>query len=140
VKIASLLRLAVLVGIVLAGVFLRNYFLVTVGIGALVGVVALHVMKRRGAITSAWKIATIFTSIGCFLAGLLIYALAFNHGPLGLRLCALILLFPIAYFLYLGWAAGYFASTGSRHPLTYRVGHWMERASAVLNRDVGRRP
>jgi hypothetical protein len=52
------------------------------------------------------------------------------------RLCTLILVFPVAYFLYLGWAATYFAKTGRRHPLTYRVGKQMGRATVFFTRDI----
>jgi hypothetical protein len=93
-------------------------------------------MNGRDDIPSAWWLAVLFTSIGCALSALMIWALVFANAPLPARLCTLVGLFPIAYFLLLGWAATYFAITGHRHPLTYRIAKQMGRATVFFTRDI----
>jgi hypothetical protein len=96
----------------------------------------LRVMNRRDDIPSPSRLAVLLASIGCVLLALLVWALVFAHASLVVRLCTLVLLFPIAYFLYLGWAATYFAITGHRHSLAYRVDKQMGRATAFFTRDI----
>jgi hypothetical protein len=93
-------------------------------------------MNHRDDIPSAWRLAIVFTSIGCALLVFMIWALVFVNAPLPVRLCTLIGLFPIAYFLLLGWAATYFAITGHRHPLTYRIDKQIGRATVFFTRDI----
>ncbi len=100
----------------------------------------LRAVNRRDDIPSPWRLAVLLSSIGCILLALLAWALVFAHAPLVVRLCTLVLLFPIAYFFLLGWAATYFAITGHRHPLTYRIDKQMGRATAFFTRDIHPRP
>ena len=93
-------------------------------------------MNDRDDVPGVWWLSVLFTSIGCALLALMIWALVFANAPLPARLCALVGLFPIAYFLLLGWAATYFAITGHRHPLTYRIDKQMGRATVFFTRDI----
>ncbi len=131
--------LAILLAIALVGLFIHDAWLAIIGFAGAGIVVILRLVGNRGAAPSAWGLTALFALISCSLLALLIWSLAFAHGPLSIRLCTLIFVFPILFFVYISLGSGYFAVTGHRHPLAYRIGRWMGRIDSALNKNLSSR-